>query len=81
MDYPEILVIRTLRIAKGICALARKLCRTKGRTTALLRSKEESEMGVSMRDLQQLVSREGDTIRPSCALWDAKGLRRPSGFR
>lgn len=78
MDHLKEMVVYPIRVAKGLYALARQLCRTKGRTASLLRAKEESEMGVAVRDLQQLVSREGDTVRPSDALWESKGLRRPS---
>lgn len=80
MDRFKILVFRAIRFAARVCAMARQLCRTERCTETLLRAKEESEMAISMRDLQQLVSRQGDSIRPSGALWESKGLRGPSRF-
>lgn len=78
MDYPKVFFLHTLRLATRLYSLACKLCRTKRRTATLLRAKCEAEMGIQMRDLQRLVRREGDTIRPSDSLWESKGFRGPT---
>lgn len=74
MDSLTQIWLYTKRATSRLCALASGKRRKESRTQAILRRIEEAEMGISVCDVQRLVSREGDTIAPCSPCRVAKKL-------
>ena len=81
MDRSKILGVLALCVKTCFHKVAWKVTGKSRRASALLRAIESREMGISMRDVQAVVAREGDRVRPHRGVWESKRIQRPTGLR
>lgn len=81
MDRSAFLGLPKKHIKAVLHALARKLSGKKRRKEALLRAFQATEMGIQVRDVQRVVSHEGDTVGPHKPMWAVEKPKRRERLR